>query len=144
MQKPLSTNLSTPQEQERRQEKQGTTREGSHRLKAILSETQHKLNELIRQLDEKVKASREEQLRFERVMNEYVKQIGLIEKQLDEMKGGEGVIGKAKQVIDTYREESRQLFDRMNEEFQRKVKAILKKNALKKRNDIQVRSDWEE
>ena len=114
------------------------------RLKTILSETQHKLNELIGQLDEKVKASREEQLRFERVMNEYVKQIGLIEKQLDEMKGGESVIGKAKQVIDTYREESRQLFDRMNEEFQRKVKAILKKNALKKRNDIQVRSDWEE
>ena len=110
-------------------------------MKTILAEAQNKLNELIGQLEEKMKASKEEQLRFERVMNEYIKQISSIEKQLDEMKGGEGVIGKAKQVVETYREESRQLLDRMSEEYQRKVKAIQKKNALKKRNDIQVRND---
>ena len=102
------------------------------------------MNELIGQLDEKVKASKEEQLRFERVMNGFVKQIGLIEKQIEEMKGGGSVIGKAKHVIETYREESHQLLDQMNQEFQRKVKTIQKKNALKKRNDIQVRNEFEE
>ena len=111
------------------------------RLKTILAETQHKMNELLGQLDAKVKASKEEQLRFEKVMNDYVKQIALIEKQLDDMKEGDSMIGKAKHVIETYREESRQLFDRMNEDFLRKVKTIQKKNALKKRNDIQVRRD---